>query len=82
MTLLGLVYFGVGDGLEKISVKLLANYSWSAILDFQVEFVAYTAVNASIAQYSSKTWVKIVDKDVSSSNELLIAHPWELCSSE
>ena len=52
------------------------------ILDFQVEFVAYTAVNASIALYSSKTWVKIVDKDVSSLNELLIANPLELSSSE
>ena len=28
VTLLWLVYFGVGDGLEKISVKLMANYSW------------------------------------------------------
>ena len=28
VTLLWLVYFGVGDGLEKISVKPMANYSW------------------------------------------------------
>ena len=28
VTLLWLVYFGVGDGLEKISVKLMADYSW------------------------------------------------------
>ena len=29
-------------------------YSWSAILDFQIEFVADTAVHASIAQIAAK----------------------------
>ena len=39
-------------------------------------------MNASIAKHGSKSRVKIVDKDVSPSNELLIANPLELTSSE
>eukprot|EP00435_Cladocopium_sp_Y103_P050646 s1218_g15.t1 len=78
----GTVYFGVGDGVEQISVKLLSNDSWSAILDFQVELMADSAVNARLGHYGSKTRVKVVDKDQFPSNSLRISNPLELTSSE
>lgn len=78
----GTVYFGVGDGVEPISVKLLGNDDWSAILDFQVELVADSAVNARLGHYGSKTRVKVVDRDQFPSNNLPISNPPELTTSE
>ena len=53
-------------------------YSRSAILDFQVEFVAETAVNASILQCCSKTRVKIVGKEVSLQTSFSSPTHWSL----
>ena len=78
----GRICFGVGEGLKQISVKLLTNDSWSAILDFQVELVEETVVNARLGHYGYKTRVKVVDKDIFPSNQLPISNPLELTSSE
>eukprot|EP00913_Durusdinium_trenchii_P009310 g8749.t1 len=78
----GSVVFEPGDGIESISVKLLAKDTWSSILDFQVELLDDSLVNAKLAQYGSKTRVKVVDKDQFPSNELKIGNVLDLESTE